>query len=596
MRKSITTVLLCGAFSLGATASLQAQCGEPDFGPSIGSGDDTVFPLQSLGFAFPFAGATYTDVFISTNGLIYLSNGGTPASGGSGCCNGDATILVGGGPMIAPFWTDLNAVSGTGSVHFNTSIPGKAVITWKNVYEFGGTVPRTIQCQLSPGGEIYFSYDGRVTIATHNVLVGCSEGGGAAVPAATDITAGVSTSTDTLYELFDSATNPFDMVDDTLLVVPTAPGWAWAASSCPAGRNTNYGTGCYTSPTNDDSAYSMIATAAVWGPQLQGTALSFVPTGGSYLMVSAGTYVPPTAAATPLTIGDDAIVSTPTLAVPFVYPGGVTSVLQVCSNGHVAVAPGNSTAWGPTAATMLGNPATAWYSWTDYNPDATSVYGGGQVLFEQVGGIAYITWDNVWHFNSGGATDTFQFQFDANNGTVTIAWDTMATVDPSTTTNLLVGYSPGGPSNDNGSINLTSALPYQVPVAQAALALSADHPLIAGSTTNFSIANIPEVAPGQGVHVAVQLFSATQVPAPGFDLTPLGMPGCVLLTNLDVLLPAVGVSPVATISWSIPANAPLGLMVYTQAASLFQPNSLPNGQNAFGGITSNGIEMMTGSW
>ena len=35
---------------------------------------------QPIGFAFPFAGGTYTDVYISDHGLVALNNAGAPAA------------------------------------------------------------------------------------------------------------------------------------------------------------------------------------------------------------------------------------------------------------------------------------------------------------------------------------------------------------------------------------------------------------------------------------------------------------------------------------------------------------------------------------
>src|SRR5689334_20468511 len=64
--------------------ALPAQvCPDRAMGTFLGVGDDTMFPIQPIGFAFPFAGATYTDVHVCANGYFFLSNGGvpTPAAG-----------------------------------------------------------------------------------------------------------------------------------------------------------------------------------------------------------------------------------------------------------------------------------------------------------------------------------------------------------------------------------------------------------------------------------------------------------------------------------------------------------------------------------
>ncbi|MFN7589109.1 MAG: hypothetical protein ACK501_23180 [Planctomycetota bacterium] len=55
-----------------------AQCFDTVFGTSLGSGPDFVFPQQSIGFAFPLAGTTYSNVHVGDKGYLFLSNGGAP--------------------------------------------------------------------------------------------------------------------------------------------------------------------------------------------------------------------------------------------------------------------------------------------------------------------------------------------------------------------------------------------------------------------------------------------------------------------------------------------------------------------------------------
>ena len=57
----------------------------------------------ALGFAFPFVGSNYTDLWVSTNGFVWLG-----ADGGAGCCVGSLWQLTSLSPRIAPFWTDLD--------------------------------------------------------------------------------------------------------------------------------------------------------------------------------------------------------------------------------------------------------------------------------------------------------------------------------------------------------------------------------------------------------------------------------------------------------------------------------------------------------
>lgn len=598
-------------FTLGALTalctglSLQAQCGSSSFGSSIGTGDDTVLSIQSLGFAFPFGGVTYTDIHPTTNGFVYLSNAGVPAPGGALCCSGATATLVAGSPKIAPFWSDLVMVVGTGSVKFN-ALPGKAVITWENAVEFpsSGTSPRfTFQLQLLASGEIFFTHDARCAINTAgDFLVGMSQGGGAAVPAASDFsTAGVSTTT-TNFELFNNGALTYDLAGQAVQFLPTGVGYAWVPQPCAAGGHVAYGEGCY--KNTNDSIYQLTVAPAASSAALSNTAVTLLPSAGSYFAISAGTYVAPTAGATILaTLTDDSEVATPNLAVPFPYPGGVATALTVCSNGFVSVATGNGVGFAPSAATMLGNLRTAWYAWHDFNP---AIAASGKVKFEQVGNVAYITWDGVYNFGGTTAADasTVQFQFDASVGSVAIVHGTVsANVHTAFVAGEphLVGFSPGGPSFDAGSVTFATALPVQVPAALLPLTLAAGAGLTStptsGSSTVFTTSNMPEYSPGAGIYIGLHIMSFGQVAAPGLDLGFLGAPGCpALVQSLDLTQAMVGVTSTNTVSFNVPMNIPSGLQLFSQSASLILPNSLSNGQNAFGLTTSNGVASTIGQW
>lgn len=205
--------------------------------------------------------------------------------------------------------------------------------------------------------------------------------------------------------------------------------------------NTNLGTGCIQSFA---SFYEDFVAGTL---DLGNTSFSMLPTGNGYLVLQGiGSYVAPSGNATVLTLTDDSETSV-TLSAPFPYPGGTTSSLTVCSNGYVSVASGNGTGFFPVVNTFLNAPQTGWWSWHDLNPAA-----GGQVKFEEVGGIAYITWDNVRNFSGTTTADdnTFQLQFDTASGIVNFAYQTMS----ATGNGFLVGYSPGGPSNNPGSVHL----------------------------------------------------------------------------------------------------------------------------------------------
>jgi hypothetical protein len=588
MQSTIRRLAFLSLAALASTLSLQAQCLEPLIGPSVGTGDDIVLPMQALGFAFPFNGQTYTHIHPCTNGFVYLSNAGFPAPGGSGCCSGSTAVLVAGSPMVAPWWSDLY-ITGAGTVNFN-ALPGKAVVTWNDAQEYFSSPLFTVQLQLHATGEIDFVYDGRVqNFNGHQFLVGMSQGGGAAVPPASDFSVVGASATTTNYQLF-SVIGPTSLTGKGVHFVPTLPGYVWVPTSCSA-SHTSYGTGCY---TVSDSFYQLITSPAVAAATMTGTAITMIKAGNNYVVTNGGTYVPPTGAATVLALTDDSEIATPALTTPFPYVGGTAATLTVCSNGFVSMATGNTVSYTPNAATMLNSPQTAFWSWHDYNPSA-----GGQIKFEQVGGIAYVTWDGVYTFSgtTPAAANTLQFQFDESNGNVTIVWQTISSYgstlpagDPH-----LAGYSPGGNSNDPGSITFATALPMMTSSANmSALSLSAatapiSTPVI-GTVVTYTTSNIPEFIPTSGLYIAMNIVSLGVIPAPGIDLGFLGAPGCAgLVASLDLTQAMVGGTATQTVTLSIPPGVAAGTQLYSQSVALFAPFSLPNGQNAFGMETSNGI-------
>src|SRR5207247_1279075 len=156
----------------------------------------------------------------------------------------------------------------------------------------------------------------------------------------------------------------------------------------------------------------------------------------------------------------------------------------------------------PSVPGMLSAQQTAWWSWHDYLPFGPGPTG--QVMFEQVGAVASITWNGVPDFGVAGSSSTWQMQFDTSSGAVHFVWQTM-----SLTGNAhLVGFSPGGASMDPGNRDISAALPL-VFVTGAAdtlpLLLRATSRPVTGTTCNLVTSNIPPGSP-----LGATLFGAVQ--------------------------------------------------------------------------------------
>ena len=84
--------------------------------------------LQSLGFNFDFFDATYTEIYVGSNGVITFGAAATDPN------NVDLSSgpVLGGTPAILGFWDDLDPPNG-GTVYFQTDGAGNAIIQWENL-------------------------------------------------------------------------------------------------------------------------------------------------------------------------------------------------------------------------------------------------------------------------------------------------------------------------------------------------------------------------------------------------------------------------------------------------------------------------------
>src|SRR5690606_38710564 len=151
-----------------------------------------------------------------------------------------------------------------------------------------------------------------------------------------DFLAGGVSGTTTTFEVFTTI-GSFDLAGQSVIFLPTSPGYAFVSQPCPSGTNESYGRGCY---AISDSFYQYPFGPVASSAMLSNTAIMLLPAGTGSGVIPGGTFVPPSGSATPLTLTDDGQATTPALSAPFPYPGGTTNTLQVASNGMVWVATG----------------------------------------------------------------------------------------------------------------------------------------------------------------------------------------------------------------------------------------------------------------
>lgn len=581
MQRALSSLL-----SLSLLSALAAQnCPDPVTGNVLGVGDEVMFPIQSIGFTFPFAGATYTDIHVSTNGFVTLSNGGTPAPGGSDYTATTAEFSTG-APRIAPLWNDLDIRADNNGQVLIANTPTKCTVTWRNAQNYnagtGGGTRFDVQLELLPTGDIRFNYSPNVTnnsslAAGQPAIVGVSPGGGVTLPAATDLGVGGASLDDATFELFATA-NTFDMPNLQLQLFPTSPGYVFVPgvpANCAA--STDYGVGCV---ERLDSAYEFFANGAAF--DLGSRTISMIWTGASYLVLDGGTgaIVAPSGTATMIANGDD-VTATVTLSAAMPSIAGPVSDLVVCSNGFITFgSTGNGADYTPTAAEFLAwaNAAIA-VSWHDYNPTLT---GSGKIWFEEIGGVAYVTWDNVYTHTTT-IPHRFQAQYDVATGNVTIVYDTWTAAGNA----HLVGVGQGGASPGVAAVDLSTALTASLTVfataAPAAKLTTNSKPYLGNAGFAWDATQVPTLLP------LAFLFIGDTIINPGVDLGFIGMPGCNAYSNgnlLNLSFPTPGGN--GSVPLAIPNNPAIAGAVLTSqvvALSLDTPANL---------VVSNGNAVVVG--
>jgi hypothetical protein len=392
---------------------------------------------------------------------------------------------------------------------------------------------------------------------------------------------------------------------------PTGAGfnsWAWRGQiiyqpgvfphAC--AESSLYGAGCYKVSGScyqewTDSTPGGAAPSAATA--LNTRQLTWVYTGSGYTMIpGTGTYLAPSGTALSLPANDDG--ETPiSLTVPFPHIAGAAAQLFVHTNGYVSLGTNNvlnngNLNWVPEPDGLLTATNTAWWCWHDYN--ATEA-GSGLIKWEEIGGIVYITWDGVESYPTTVANpSTLQFQFDTSTGNVTCIYQSMTSIGGSgflQGDDTIIGYSPGGPSPDPGPFNITTLTSIALPNAEA-------FPLTVGMTARPIIGTTVNIDTTRetGLSLGINFVSLVQIPAPGFDLTIIGMPGCAALIDINqgvgnvisnLGLPGLSMS----VAFPLPNNPVFaGLTIHSQSVWL------DASANAFGALVSNGLTMVLGNY
>lgn len=574
------SALLLAAASI-AVGSLTAQdCFTIPFGTDLNLSDDSTAQGLSLGFSFTYAGVTYTDICVCSNGYIWFG----PTSLAGGDYTPTEAELLAGAPRLCPLWTDFNPSAG-GGVYFDNSAPGVATITWAQVPEFGGTNVVDLQVVLDAANNIRITYGANAAVGGTlgaAVIIGASPGGGSPSNQVSFAVRPVAFPSNNIYQVIPTnGTAPIPYSGFQMQWTPTPPaGYAVADNTCnlnsplpgPAAFQV-VGMGC---PAPSGPAIYEIFSATGNVPDLSGLDLSFVPAAPSLYTVVPGvspTYF--TGFSNNLMLSDDQSVSVP---LPFTFPYGSSTIssIYVSSNGFLTLGttdPGSGCCNGSAAALLSGPPRfAAW--WADLYPP-----GGGGVYadLDPATGDFVVSWQAVPEYLSGPAQSA-QIAL-SPSGIVTIRWSNVS----AGTHTWLSGFAAGNGTPDPGQSDLSTTNGATLGAVVQPLTMAAAPGSLpqVGGTFTLTATNIAPAPNG----IFLLLMISTEIPAlPLGGL--LGATGCEAYLTLPLLYSTLEL-PLGASTWNVSVPIPNSPAYYgVQVMSQFLSDD-PTA-NAFGFRISNG--------
>lgn len=553
--------------------------------------------IAFVGFAFPLAGASYSHFVVESNGEVYLTDGTgvvDPASYGVSSL-AELRGAPSSSPRVMALSGDLQAAPwhGNWDVLVDDTVPLQVKITWVAVRYLASTKTYGMSVTLCSTGAVQFDYehgDFEHVLFAQFAAISAGNAVGTGLEASSDLSANADSGA--LALLFENSWLPFDLCDQSILLTPNGSGGYVSSVVCGLSRHDSYGAGCY--DVGSESVYHHFTDAAVASATLSGNTLVLAPTTDGHVALwlvgaSSMPFIPPSAAATQLPVGNDGEV-THGLAVPFPLSSGPIDKLTVQGNGIIAFGPGPVEPWQqnylPQPARMVAGSHGGVYCWHAYNEDE-----GGDVWVEHVAGVTCVTFLNVENFPLGVVNpSTFQVQFEHATGMIFVVFvhidSDNSLVLGSWPQDHVIGFTPPGVSVDPGGVDFTTQLPWVTTPDVRALQLSASpdpvSTITTGTTVVYTIDHALPLVPGGAVLGVLALTTQSSLPV---DLSALGAAGCFLhVGSLVATLDYVGPGGPQTVAVALPAGIPPATRLFAQAAVLAA------GANAFGMITSNGIE------
>lgn len=270
--------------------------------------------------------------------------------------------------------------------------------------------------------------------------------------------------------------------------------------------------------------------------------------------------------------------------------------MYIGENGWMAMGPGNDPTWDVNPTTLLSNPSTAVYSWTDLEADAT---GSGGIYYSEANGIATATYDGVYGWGDTLA-NYFQIQINTNTNDWSIEWGLV----PGDSWDWLVGYSYGGSITDPGMTDI-SASPALLPqIVDPALTTPSDV-----GTAGLSLISVNRPVQGMvnysfdvtthGIpSTALSHLGVIGLSNPNLDLSIIGIPGCFQYSSQGALSFSIISQPTSSLNWT-GLTIPAGPVSFSGFKFYLQSTIFGTAENTFfnlGALTSNGLECTIGNF
>ncbi len=263
---------------------------------SSSDNDDDYYSGIPIGFTFNYLGGSYTTVDCNANGFALL--GGSSVSGNSWTPDISGSSGSSGRPVLAPFWSDLELLSGSGGTNLGYTMTGTApnrvfTLEWNKVEwtYLSGVLSFSFQIKLyENNGAVEYCYNQEdIQSSTQNLAIGISSsatGSGSFLTLVDNNFNTVSNTNAFLPTMRPASNTKFTFVQFSTLL--TSPSGFSATNVTPGGMTLNFTNNASSANSaaifysTDNTNFSQVGSVALSGTGAYSYALSGLSSGTTY--------------------------------------------------------------------------------------------------------------------------------------------------------------------------------------------------------------------------------------------------------------------------------------------------------------------------